>query len=369
MLNDELKEKITAFAKALIDQEKARIVIEPIKRESGFWFGGGNISMDKDGALYIVGRYRNFGDSRTGLGEGERGFKLVVFRSEDKGDSFSEVLSFSKADLDVGDKKVISIEGSALHFTSEGVELYVSTEKKNIAYPPDLEEFLKPGTGVWTIEQLESSSLEELKSAAVETIIQSDDPRYLHVKDPLVYEQINGDLVLLFCTHPFNWTCSNSAYAIRPKGVQSFGQPEFDFFQRGFTWDVAMSRITSLLRLPAIGVLADMEPLVLFFYDGGECVRNHDEHLQAVSRPRGYSCEELGGLAVSFERKLEENERLSLRFPMFISPYGTGCSRYIDTLSTEQGYYAIWQQSQVDLSQPLVMNFLSMEEAEQILGA
>ena len=36
-------------------------------------------------------------------------------------------------------------------------------------------------------------------------------------------------------------------------------------------------------------------------------------------------------------------------------------------LETEEGFYSIWEQSQPDLSHPLVMNFLPREEAEHIL--
>jgi hypothetical protein len=46
---------------------------------------------------------------------------------------------------------------------------------------------------------------------------------------------------------------------------------------------------------------------------------------------------------------------------------GVGTSRYVDILTTEEGFYATWQQSQADLSQPLVMNFLSRADAIAIL--
>ena len=54
--------------------------------------------------------------------------------------------SSSKSDLNVGDREVLSIEGSALRIGDDGVELYVSTEKSGIGYPAGLESFLKPGT-------------------------------------------------------------------------------------------------------------------------------------------------------------------------------------------------------------------------------
>jgi hypothetical protein len=131
---------------------------------------------------------------------------------------------------------------------------------------------------------------------------------------------------------------------------------------------VAISRITCLLRVPQVGRFANLPPLVLAFYDGGECMRDLDEHAQAIKRPRGYSCEELGGVAWGKEDDLSSLERLSIVEPAFVSPHGTGCSRYVDVLQTEDAFYATWEQSQADLSQPLVMNVLSRQAAEAILA-
>ena len=105
----------------------------------------------------------------------------------------------------------------------------------------------------------------------------------------------------------------------------------------------------------------------MLFYDGGESLRDLDAHKQAVARPRGYSCEEIGGLAVAAADGTSQIERLSTLFPQFVSPHGTGTSRYVDVLTTPGGFYATWQQSQPDQSQPLVMNFLSRADAEAIL--
>ena len=97
-------------------------------------------------------------------------------------------------------------------------------------------------------------------------------------------------------------------------------------------------------------------------------MRNYDEHTKAMKRPRGYSCEEIGGLAYGIDRDFPELERLSLYLPLFTSPYGTGCSRYVNILQTQEGIFALWQQSRRNLSQPLVMNFLSKEDTEKILS-
>ncbi len=365
-LDEHLEAKLTALARAMVDQQAARVVVAPQQAKSGFWFGGGNMVDATDGPFYLTGRYRNQGDSRTGLGAGERGLELAIFRSDDRGKSFQKVLSFAKSDLDVGDRRVLSIEGSALHWTRDGVELFVSTEKSGIGYPAEFEAFLKPGTGVWTIERLVADSVEGLKGAVPETVLQSNDPQFLHVKDPTVYERPNGDLVLLFCTHPFCWSSSNSACAIREHGETGFSPPRYDFFPRGFTWDVAITRATAIVDVPRIGAFSDLD-VSLIFYDGGEALRNLDEHDQAVPRPRGYSCEEIGGVGYFVDGELNDVRRLSVNLPMFISPWGTGCSRYVDVLAADDGFYVTWQQSQRDLSQPLVMNFVGRGDIESIL--
>jgi hypothetical protein len=366
-LDQQLEAKLTKFALALVDQQKARVAIPPQQSSTGFWFGGGNLVEDAEGRFYLVGRYRNFGDSRTGLGAGERGLELAIFRSEDRGQSWQKQLSFSKPELNVGNRSVLSIEGSALYLTEQGVELFVSTEKAGIEYPAEFRLFLKPGTGVWTIERLRATSIEALKDAPLETVLESNDPTVLHVKDPAVYTDANGDLVLLYCTHPYCWSSSNTAYARRQRGSDQLSESCFDFFPRGFAWDIAITRGTSILDVPKVGAFADRQ-VSLLFYDGGEALRNLDEHEQAVKRARGYSCEEIGGVAYFLDGDMSRVYRLSQNKPLFISPYGTGCSRYVDVLATGDGLYATWQQSQDDLSQPLVINFISRDEAVKLLA-
>lgn len=363
--SDELK--LLELARAIVDQRRARVIVPPQQDAPGFWFGGGNLTRDPQGRLILVGRYRNYGDSRTGLGAGERGLELAIFRSADEGQSFQEVVSFSKSELNVADRKVLSIEGSALHWRGDGVELFVSTEKSNIGYPTGLESYLKPNTGVWTIDRLHADSIESLKSATPATILPSKDPGYLHVKDPSVYAAPNGDLTVIYCTHPFCWSSSNSACAIRSSGASDFGPPNLTFFPRGPAWDVAITRATALVDVPSFAGPAEHR-ISLLFYDGGESLRNLDEHSSAVQRPRGYSCEELGGVAYILDGDLTRVYRLSRDFPSFVSPFGTGCSRYVDVLRTDNGYLATWQQSQADESQPLVMNFLDHDLVVRILG-
>ena len=317
--------------------------------------------------LYLVGRYRNAGDSRTGLGLGERGLELAVFESEARRDTFEKVFSLSKNDLtrmDEESKVVKSIEGTAVLFTPDGVELYVSSEKE-LSYPDDLAEYQKPDTGIWTIEHCKAKDIESIPDCKLKTILRSTDPRWLHLKDPTIHKLANGGTLLGFVTHPFNWSSSNTAYC-HINERRGLNKPVFNFFQRGFTWDVAVSRATAWLNVPRVGEFTD-NPRTLIFYDGAESMRDLDEHKQALRRPRGYSCEELGGLAVADGSGVGDIQRLSVTEPLFTSTLGTGCSRYVDVLESEDGYYATWQQSQEDYSQPLVMNYLNRKDAEALL--
>jgi len=372
-LTAEHEQRLTNLADALIDQKRARIIVPAQQQSTGFWFGGGNTIEDANGELHVVGRFRNHGDSRTGVAAGERGLELAVFSSSDSGETWKKSLSFTKPELNVGDRPVLSIEGSALRRTSTGYELYVSTEKDGVGYPAGYESFLKPGTGVWTIERLTSPTLEGLKDSPLETVAECRDLRWLHIKDPFLYERSGDSLHLLYCSHPFSWSSSNTGYRVTPcnQAVDveigpQFGPHMYEFFPRGTTWDVAMTRGTCIVDVPRVGAFADVDAS-LFFYDGGESLRDLDEHATAVKRPRGYSCEELGGVAYIQNGNLEQAERLSKYLPQFISPYGTGCSRYVDVLATKTGLLATWQQSQEDRSQPLVMNSLTHDEVTDIL--
>ncbi len=359
-------ERLVRFAGALIDQEKAQVIVPPNKPASGYWFGGGNL-VEIDGTLYLVGRYRNAGDSTTGLGKGERGLELAIFASTDGGHTFKKQLSWNKDRLGPEPGDVLSIEGAALNVTSSGVELFVSTEKRTRSYPEALAHYQKPGTGVWSIDRIAAPDIAGLAEADVAPLIECDNPEYLHVKDPVVHTAGDGSTVLLFCTHPFGWSSSNSAYCIRRAGEKTFGSPVYDFFGRGFTWDVAVSRITDVLALPGSLLGAD-GTVQLVFYDGAECLRAHTENAAAVNRPRGYSCEEIGGLAVTTDDRWERLERISSLHPLFMSPYGSGSSRYVHTLAAERGIYAVWQQAQNNGSQPLVMHFLSWDDTRRLLA-
>jgi hypothetical protein len=366
-LNKETVHKITALAKALVDQQKARTIVKPTSEAPGYWFGGGNMVEGPDGSFYLVGRYRSRGDARTGVGKGERGHELAIFRSLDGENDFEKIVSFNKDDLKAGGNQVISIEGAALHWGSGTFELFVSTEKSGIDYPEGLEDFKKPGSGVWTIDRMAALTIEGLKSAAVTPFLSSDRPEYIHVKDPVVHTTAHGDTVLFFCTHPFGWSSSNSAYCIRPAGENDFSNPVFNFFPRGFTWDIAVSRITDVLSIPEAFGAADGRHQIVF-YDGAECIREHPENPNAVRRPRGYSCEEIAGLAAYPHEHIEDIERISKIKPLFVSPWGTGCSRYIHTCVTQDKIIATWEQSQKSGAQHLVLNSVTAEKVRSILG-
>jgi len=364
--NSLLKEKLITLAKKLINQEKARILMRPLRNARGFWFGSGNVIKEEDGTFYMVGRYRNEGDSRTGLEAGERGLELDIFAAKDFYGPFEKIKSFVKSDLDVGNKRVLSIEGSCLHKRGNEFELFISSEKA-ISYPEEVKKYQKKGTGIWTIDLISADKIKNLDSSSIKQVLASEEPPYLHTKDPVVFDLPNGDTGMIFCSHPFAWSSSNSGLAIRKKNEEDFIKVSESILHRGFVWDIAVTRITDRLPIPQIGIFKDIPAISLYFYDGAECVREHEQSSRGIKRARGYSCEEIGGLAWGFDEDFPKIERLSVNAPLFVSPNGTGCSRYVSTLVTEEAIYASWQQSQPDFSQPFVGHSLTMEEVEEIL--
>ena len=360
-------DKLVALSKAIIDQKAATVVVPPMENSTGFWFGGGNIVRDPDGAYLVCGRYRNFGDSRTGTGAGTRGLEFAVFRSESPSGPWEKIVSFTKADLSHDGANVVSIEGGALLPTTDGVELYVSTEKDK-PYPAAIADFQKPGTGYWSIDLIASGGLRTLESITATTILETDVPSRLHIKDPVAFPLENGITGLIYCNHPYTWSSSSTGVAVRKPGSNQFEVVSEEALHRGPVWDVAATRVTEKMTVPQVGVLADGPPLSLYFYDGAECLRQLDDNPRAVARPRGWSCEEIGGVAFGLDADFPRMDRLTTDEAIFISPHGTGCSRYISTLVTEEGIFATWQQSQEDLSQPLVGHFLPMSRVEEILS-
>lgn len=362
-LSTEQKQAVTRLLTALMDQEQARILVPANASASGYWFGGGNLVEAPDGTIWLTGRYRDAGDSRLGLGAGQRGLSCTLFRSTDRGRTFEKVLSFSKADLSAPGREIISIEGTALHWLPDGgVELFISSEKEG-AYPDGLSEFQKPGTGIWSIDRLSAASISDLSPASLEPVLTNDDePGYLHIKDPVIFDAPDGATALVFCSHPFTWASSNSGLALRKPGAQRFELINWEVISRGPSWDVAATRITNRLAIPAVGRLAGQDEVYVYFYDGAECLRRLDENPYARNRPRGYSCEEIGGALLGGSLPTTPMERLSPLQPLFVSPYGSGSSRYVSTLVLAEGILATWQQSQPDESQPLVGHFLSIEE-------
>jgi hypothetical protein len=360
--------RLRRLAMALVDQQQAQVLVPPHQASSGFWFGGGNVVRLADGTFLMVGRHRHSGDSRLGLAAGERGCELTLLQASRPLGPYEPIQRWGKDGVQSGHVEVLSIEGACLYASERGLELFLSSEKA-IPYPDHLLDYQKAGTGIWSIDALAGRDLTALRRARPQPLLTADEPAALHCKDPVVFTAPGGDTAMIYCHHPFSWTSSDSGLALR-EGGESWFYPATDaILPRGMVWDVAVTRITDYLPVPRLGCFADLPELALYFYDGAECVRQLAENPQAVRRPRGFSCEELGGLACGYAESFPELERISMEGPLFVSPHGTGCSRYVSTLVTPAGILATWQQSQPDQSQPLVGHFLPMEQVDRLLRA
>ena len=356
----------------LIDQRNARVLVPALGNESGFWFGGGNLVQDRDGQILACGRFRNPGDARTGIGSGERGLEFAVFAGSSPDAEFAKTLSFSKNDLSVNEE-VVSIEGASLlpnESTPSGWELFVSTEKR-VSYPKPLINFQKPGTGVWSIDRIKGSDgVQSLSPDTIGTVASSPKGDTLHVKDPVAFRINPSSTELAYCHHPFSWASSNTGLSRQVGTNEDFELVSENILPRGNSWDVACSRLTERLSIPRIGPFSDIPAISLYFYDGAECLRPLDQNPKAAKRPRGYSCEEIGGLAWGWDHEFPKLSKISIDFPLFLSPHSTGCSRYASALFLDDGsLLGAWQQVQDDGSQPLVSNHVDKGEVTRILGA
>jgi len=355
---------LTRLLRELVDQRRATVAIAAHQPADGFWFGAGNAQQDDQGDIWLVGRYRDVGDSRTGLEAGVRGAELALFRSSDGARSFTKERAWYKRDLALG-AEVTSIEGSALARRHDGGwELYVSTEKL-VPYPAGLESLQKPGTGVWSIDRFRGHDPASLDVSTLEPVLASDDPATLHVKDPVVAAD-RERTHLWACTHPATWASSNTIHTLRASDDAPFALQRAQAFARGALWDVAVTRLTHRQRIPRLGLFADGD-YELLLYDGAESMRALEANPRAADRPRGYSCEELGG-AMWGRVGDPHPRRLSQLAPLFVSPQGTGCSRYLSILVTEDDWVAFWQQGQADGSQPLVTHRLPHHRVHELLS-
>ena len=104
---DELPDQLLQLGLALIDQKAARTVMPALGEGGGHWFGGGNLQEEANGKILLCGRYRNPGDSRTGIDLGDRGLEFAIFRGQDLGSSFEKIQAFTKEDLSFEDEPVV----------------------------------------------------------------------------------------------------------------------------------------------------------------------------------------------------------------------------------------------------------------------
>lgn len=364
---EEIARRLGDFGKQLIDNHNARVVVKPKKSRSGFWFGGGKLRRDgNSGKLYLTGRYRNSGDSRYGISAGERGLELALFVSVNGGRDFEKIACWDKKSLEADAGRVISIEGSSLLLSDDSsARMYVSVERAR-EYPPGFEKFRKEGTGVWGIDVFRGKSPEDLDASGSRPLMEFTGPGSLHAKDPVTFRMNQNDQ-MLFCRHPFSWSSSYTGLAVLKNSGMECEIVCNDVLPRGYSWDVAVSRITECLSVPKKGFFSSLPPVSLYFYDGAECLREHPRNERGEPGPRGYSCEELGGLAWGFDGRFPEMFRISGNFPLFRSPEGTGSSRYVTACHDGENVIAAWQRSAEDYSQPLVCNILTGKQVAEIL--
>ena len=76
----------------------------------------------------------------------------------------------------------------------------------------------------------------------------------------------------------------------------------------------------------------------------------------------------MGGLTYGFDREFPAQHRLSRLEPLFVSPEGTGASRYVSVMSeADGGLFATWERSTPTRSHPLFGHRLNAARVTSIL--
>ncbi len=308
-----LEDKATVEAKRwvgvapLFNPEEGVTILAPPGNGPGYWSGAVSTIFDGETKrFYLYYRLRNPRDPGNPK---QRGFECRIAESKD-GVRFADIWSAVKDDFGA-----ISIERASLVKTYEGIyRLYISFEDIKL--------------GKWKIDLMEADKPANFDPRDRVEIMRPIDGVMGHIKDP--YVMIIGGLYYMFINyHPIRWQSSGTALALSGDGVNFNWVGEI--FPRSRGWDVGISRITSIVRIP---------PLFYIYYDGGETMRE--------------SCEERAGLAISFD--LKSYYRLSDNGPLFVSPHGTGSLRYIDALKVGDEIYCYYEYTREDGSHELRLN-------------
>jgi hypothetical protein len=100
------------------------------------------------------------------------------------------------------------------------------------------------------------------------TIVKSNDPNALHLKDPVAFRINPNRTELVFCNHSFSWSSSHSGLSQKVDIDNEYTFVDHNILSCGNSWDVACSRITERLAVPKVGEFSHLPSLSLYFYDG-----------------------------------------------------------------------------------------------------
>ena len=316
----------------LFDPEKGKTILEPIKREKGYWVGAPSVLYDEEKKKFYL--YYRFRQPR-GVNP-DRGFECHIAESED-GIRFSNIWEAKKENFPTS-----SVEKSSLFKTPDGKYLlYIS--------------YVDQKDNRWRIDVMESNEISAFKLSNRKKIFTADDISAEGIKDPYVFS-FKGKYYMIVSYAPTPSIVTNE---LRKKmhetgDVYNTGKTKShtglaeshdginfrwlgDILSPGNGWDSYASRISSLIYYP---------PLFVAFYDGSKSVEENYE--------------EKTGIAVTMD--LKHYKRLTEEKPYLVSPHGSGSLRYMDAVDMGKKVFYYYEYSREDGSHELRVNIIGREQ-------
>ncbi|HLK59864.1 MAG TPA: hypothetical protein VKU00_25100 [Chthonomonadaceae bacterium] len=317
----------------LFDPAEGALVRAPLDAGPGWWAGAPGATFDPvSNAFYIVYRQR----MPRELG---RGVECRIAVSEN-GISFTDIWALPKTTLDA-----LSLERCSLQRGLDGVwRLFLS--------------YVSPEDKRWRIGLVEAAEPDQFDATSLTPLLTAEDVGGEGVKDPNVF--VIGRMTYLLASYAtrlpeltpdaearkhqtgdiYNTglTLSRTGAAISGDGRHfqwlgdvspGLGEAAGDGKAAQPSWDAYCKRIGSLLPIEGGGYLA--------FYDGSASVAENYE--------------EKTGLAMTFD--LRTYYSLSPQQPALVSPYASGCLRYVDVLPVGHEIFYYYELARQDGSHEL----------------
>jgi hypothetical protein len=305
------------------------VIRRPQEDQEGWWVGAPSVTYSERAGFLLAYRLR--------AGDGRRGFKIGVARSDD-GIHFEDVWATTQDEWSTP-----SFERPCIRTTPDGLTLLVS--------------YVDPATDLWRIDQIAAPSADRFHVEHAKPFLRAEPYQLGSVKDPFVWTVGNTRYAYVSCTPAFERTeavadalqKSHDPFTVNEfpsmTGVFAVGADNHPEWQgmvlapRPGTPDGHTARLTGIL---------DMHPTPLVFYDANHEAGNNYEEYTELAWLR----------APGVIQRLHRSEPL-------LTGFGTGFVRYVDAITVGSRLYCYYEQSTASGGHELAVSVLSAGGTEK----